>query len=79
MAAESSYLAENGADAAVSVILNGLSGPITVNGIDYNGAMPNLSYLSDSEIADVVTFLMNSWNNPGGEVNSEQVAAARGG
>lgn len=77
--AESSYLAENGTDAAVSAILNGLSGAITVNGIEYNGAMPNLSYLSDSEIADVVTFVMNSWKNPGGEVNSDQVAAARGG
>ena len=43
--AESSYLAENGADAAVSVILNGLSGPITVNGIDYNVWNPEVDNL----------------------------------
>jgi nitrite reductase (NO-forming)/hydroxylamine reductase len=77
--AESSYLAEGGAAGAVAAVLNGLSGPITVNGKDYNAVMPNLSYLSDSEVADVVTFVMNSWNNAGGEVSSGEVAAARGG
>ena len=41
--------------------------------------MPNLSYLSDSDVADVVTFVMNSWGNPGGRVSSGEVAAARGG
>ena len=74
--AESDYLAD-GPAVAVSAVLNGLSGPITVNGNDYNAVMPNLSYLSDSDVADVVTFVMNSWGNPGGEVNSGEVAAAR--
>ena len=76
--AESDYLSD-GTGAAVEAVLNGLSGPITVNGIDYNAVMPNLSYLSDSDVADVVTFVMNSWGNPGGEVSSGEVAAARGG
>ena len=61
--AESSYLAD-GPAAAVNAILNGLSGPITVNGTDYNAVMPNLSYLGDSDAADIVTFVMNSWGNP---------------
>jgi nitrite reductase (NO-forming)/hydroxylamine reductase len=77
--AESSYLVENGSAGAIAAILNGLSGPITVNGKEYNAVMPNLSYLSDSDVADAVTFVMNSWGNPGGEVNSGEVAAARGG
>ena len=76
--AESDYLA-SGSGVAVSAVLNGLSGPITVNGNDYNAVMPNLSYLSDSDVANVVTFVMNSWGNPGGEVSSGEVAAARGG
>jgi nitrite reductase (NO-forming)/hydroxylamine reductase len=76
--AESSYLADGSAP-AIDAILNGLSGPITVNGVDYNAVMPNLSYLSDSDAADIVTFVMNSWGNPGGEVSSGEVAAARGG
>ena len=77
--AESSYLAEGGSGAAINAVLNGLSGPITVNGTDYNAVMPNLSYLSDSDAADIVTYVMNSWGNPGGEVSSGEVAAARGG
>ena len=76
--AGSDYLA-GGTGVAVAAVLNGLSGPITVNGTDYNAVMPNLSYLSDSDVADVVTFVMNSWDNPGGEVSSGEVAAVRGG
>lgn len=74
--AESSYLAD-GPGVVIDVILNGLSGPITVNGADYNAVMPNLSYLSDSDVANVVTFVMNSWGNPGGEASADEVAAAR--
>jgi len=76
--AGSDYLAQ-GPAAVVSAVINGLSGPITVNGVEYNAVMPALSYLSDSDVADVVTFVMNSWDNPGGEVNAAEVAAARGG
>ncbi len=76
--AESDYLAA-GTGVAVAAVLNGLSGPLTVNGTDYNAVMPSLSYLSDSDVADVVTFVFNSFGNPGGEVASGEVAAARGG
>ena len=76
--AGSDYLA-GGSGLAVQAVLNGLSGPITVNGTEYNAVMPNLSYLSDSDVANIVTFVMNSWDNPGGEVSSGEVAAARGG
>lgn len=76
--AGSDYLAQDGGMVAVTAILNGLSGPITVNGVEYNAVMPPLSYLSDSEVADVVTFVLNSWGNQGGEIASAEVAAARG-
>ncbi|HKX57110.1 MAG TPA: cytochrome D1 domain-containing protein, partial [Xanthomonadales bacterium] len=76
--AGSDYLAQ-GPAVAVNAVINGLSGPVTVNGVDYNAVMPALAYLKDSEVADVVTFVMNSWGNPGGEVNAAEVAAARGG
>ncbi len=76
--AASDYL-EQGAGAAINAVINGLSGPITVNGVDYNAVMPALPYLGDQEVADIVTFVMNSWDNPGGEVSAEEVASARGG
>lgn len=63
---------------AVSVVINGLTGPVTVNGVEYNSVMPNLAYLSDEEIADVVTYVLNSFGNKGGEVLPEQVALVRG-
>ena len=64
---------------AVHTILNGLSGPITVNGKDYNAVMPNLSYISDSDVADIVTYVINSFGNKGGDIKAAQVAAVRGG
>ncbi len=76
--AESDYL-DQGSQAVVQAVINGLSGPITVNGVEYNAVMPALGYLSDSDVADVVTFVLNSWGNPGGEVSAAEVAAARGG
>jgi nitrite reductase (NO-forming)/hydroxylamine reductase len=60
-------------------VINGLSGPITVNGVEYKAVMPNLSHLSDREVADVVTFVLNSFGNAGGEVSPAEVAAVRGG
>lgn len=75
--AASDYLSDGPAP-AIDAVLKGLRGRITVNGVEYNGVMPNLSYLSDSEVADVVTYVMNSWGNPGGVVEAAEVAAARG-
>ncbi len=76
--AGSDYLAEDPMR-AVHAILNGLTGPITVNGKNYNAVMPNLAYLTDSQVADVVTFVINSFGNSGGEISPAQVAAVRGG
>lgn len=75
--ADSSYLAE-GAGAAISAVVKGLSGPITVNGASYDSVMPSMSYLKDEEVAKIITFVMNSWGNPGGEVSAADVAAVRG-
>jgi nitrite reductase (NO-forming)/hydroxylamine reductase len=64
---------------AISAVIGGLTGPITVNGVDYNAAMPNLSYLDDQQVADVITYTLNAWGNSAGEVSMAEVAAARGG
>ena len=75
--AESSFLAD-GASPAIRAVLNGLSGPISVNGKNYNAAMPAMSYLDDQEVAEILTYVMNSWGNPGGDVSASEVAALRG-
>jgi nitrite reductase (NO-forming) / hydroxylamine reductase len=63
----------------VDVVLNGLSGPITVNGQQYNAVMPAMPFLSDADAANVLTFVLNSWGNPGGEIQPAQVAQVRAG
>lgn len=62
---------------AISVLVNGLSTSITVNGQDYKGVMPAVQ-LSDEKMANVLTYILNSWNNNGGEITPQQVAAGRG-
>ena len=76
--AKSDYIAEDPMR-AVHAVLNGLSGPVTVNGVEYNAVMPNLGHLSDSDVADVVTYVLNSFGNEGGAVSAAEVTAVRGG
>jgi nitrite reductase (NO-forming) len=60
-----------------NIILHGLNGPVTVNGTDYNSVMPPMAQLTDDEIANLATFVLNSWGNPGGHVTKEEVAQIR--
>jgi nitrite reductase (NO-forming)/hydroxylamine reductase len=64
-------------DRAVGVVVRGLEGEVVVNGIKYNSVMPAMTQLSDQEIADALTYAMNSWGNQGGAVTVAQVAAVR--
>jgi nitrite reductase (NO-forming) len=51
-------------DRAIRVVLKGLTGPVTVNGVTYNSAMPPQP-LTDEQVADVLTYVTNSWGNKG--------------
>lgn len=61
----------------INVVLQGLSEEIEVNGETYNGVMPQQSYLSDEEIAGVLTYIRNSFGNNSSEITPEEVAAER--
>jgi nitrite reductase (NO-forming) len=61
----------------ISILLHGLTGKITVNGQEYNSVMPPMSQLTDDEIANIITFVLNSWGNPGGRVSLDEVKKAR--
>jgi len=62
---------------AITIALNGLNGPVTVNGTTYNSVMPPMSQLNDDEIANILTFALNSWGNNGGVVSSAEVKLER--
>jgi nitrite reductase (NO-forming) len=57
---------------AITSLIKGLNGPITVNGQPYNGVMPP-SLLNDEQIANVLTYVMNSWGNQGNVVTVDEV------
>ena len=60
---------------AIKIVKYGQTGAITVNGVEYNSAMPSPG-LDDDEIADVLTFVLNSWGNDYGKLVSEEQVAA---
>jgi nitrite reductase (NO-forming) len=62
---------------SIGVVLNGLTGKVTVNGNAYDSVMPPMSQLNDDEVANILTFTLNSWGNNGGAVSADQVKAVR--
>jgi len=61
----------------LDIVLHGLSGKVTVNGTEYNSVMPPMTQLNDDEVANILTYVYNSWGNPGGQVSADEVKAAR--
>ena len=57
------------------IVLNGLQGP--VDGKTYIAAMASMSMNDDAWIADVLTYVRNSWGNQAARVTTEQIAAVR--
>lgn len=73
--ANSDYLNAD-VDRAISIVLHGLTGEITVNGNKYNSVMTSQN-LTDSEVADVLTYVYNNWSNNKTEVTTEMVKAVK--
>ena len=73
--ANSDYFAAN-PSLVTKTIIHGLSGKVTVNGKTYDGVMPKQT-LSDAQIANVATYVLNSFGNKGGEVSIADVVKQR--
>lgn len=61
----------------IKFILHGLMGPLTVGGATYNGMMPPVAGVNDQDIADVLTYVRQSFGNQGTIVTPDQVKAVR--
>ena len=61
---------------AIKTVTGGLETKLIVNGREFNGVMPAWS-LSDEDIANVLTYVYNTWGNSGLEVTPEEVKAHR--
>lgn len=61
---------------AIKIVKQGLQGEVIVNGAKYNNVMPALG-LTDEQIANVVSFIRNSWGNKGDAATPEDVQKAK--
>ena len=64
-------------NALIAIVLYGLDGNITVKGKSYNNKMPRLNLLSDGNIAQILTYIRQNFNNNSSAVTPEEVAATR--
>lgn len=62
----------------INVILKGLQEPIEINGETFDNVMPAHDFLSDKEIADVLTFVRSNFGNKADAVTAEDVRKVRG-
>ena len=74
--AKSDYLMAD-KERSIRGVIQGQSGEMTVNGKTYNGTMIPLNYLSDEDIANVLTYVRNSWGNSGDAVSVAEVRRIR--
>jgi len=61
----------------VHLILNGMEGPIKVNGEDYNGIMPQHAFLKDDEIAKITTYIRTHFGNEVQAISPQDVQKYR--
>jgi mono/diheme cytochrome c family protein len=61
----------------IGILMNGLEGTIEVNGETYINAMPQHSFLSDEEMANVLTYIRQNLGNNASEVTVKEVAEIR--
>lgn len=61
----------------INIVLKGMDEEIEVNGEMYNNIMPPQSHLKDQQIADVLTYVRNSFGNKAGAVTEAEVKKLR--
>jgi glucose/arabinose dehydrogenase/mono/diheme cytochrome c family protein len=61
----------------ITVVLNGLQGPLEINGESYNSVMPPHRFLKDDEIATILTYIRKSFGNQANAVSEEEVRRVR--
>lgn len=61
----------------IGIVLNGLKGDIDIDGQNYHNVMPSLAYLTDLNIADVLTYVRNNFGNKASAVQPSEVHAER--
>ena len=61
----------------IKVVMHGLRGPIKVKGLSYNYDMPAAGFLSDEQIAGVLTYIRREWDHEASPVPLDLVQKIR--
>ena len=61
----------------IKIILNGLNESIEIDGEEYSNPMPAQNHLKDDQIADILTYVRNSFGNKASAVSAAEVKALR--
>ena len=70
---KSSDFMENNFDQVICLMQNGISGEITVNGISFNQPMPGVHRLTNLEVAEIATYIYNTWGHDRGYIDVKSV------
>jgi len=61
----------------INIILNGLNQEIEIDGDIYANPMPAHNFLTDLQVADVLTYVRNGFNNKASVITTAQVKVIR--
>lgn len=65
---------KNNFEKTLCLMRHGISGELVVNGWSYNQPMPGIPALTDLEIAEIATYIYNTWGNQRGLVEVKDAA-----
>ncbi|WP_229655494.1 c-type cytochrome [Pedobacter puniceum] len=61
----------------INIVLKGLSEGVEIDGETYSNVMPAMAFLTDQQVADVLTYVRNSFQNKASAITAAQVKAVR--
>lgn len=61
----------------IKIVLNGFQKPVDIDGESYSNNMPAFNSLKDQQIADVLTYIRNNFDNKGSAVVKTEVQKVR--
>ncbi|HLT80153.1 MAG TPA: cytochrome c [Cyclobacteriaceae bacterium] len=64
----------NNRDEVICLIRFGVEAPLVVNGIEFVQPMPGIPSLTDLEIAQIVTYIYNTWSHDEGIIEVKDVS-----
>ena len=65
------------AEPLVAILLHGMEGPLTIDGVTYDQPMPPAPFADDTDIAAVATFIRTSFDNDAGAIAVDEVGRIR--